>query len=143
MGLKIIVVGGGIAGLSAAIALRRAGHEVHVYERSSFANEAGAAIHIPPNASRPLLSWGLDPVRSKFVVVRRSFRADGATLEKFHEMSHEFVPNKYGAPWFFAHRVDLHEELRRLATQATLAGGDGNTPVQIHLNSKAVEYVGS
>ncbi|KAK8096636.1 hypothetical protein PG999_012580 [Apiospora kogelbergensis] len=141
MGLKIIVVGGGIAGLSAAIALRRAGHEVHVYERSSFANEAGAAIHIPPNASRPLLSWGLDPVRSKFVVVRRSFRADGATLEKFHEMSHEFVPNKYGAPWFFAHRVDLHEELRRLATQATLAGGDGNTPVQIHLNSKAVEYV--
>ncbi|KAK8030012.1 hypothetical protein PG993_011303 [Apiospora rasikravindrae] len=142
MVLKIIIVGGGIAGLSAAIALRRAGHEVHVYERSSFANEVGAAIHIPPNASRSLLGWGLDTIRSKFVMVRRSYRADGASLEKFHEMSHESVKDHYGAPWFFAHRVDLHEELRRLATQESVAGGgDQGIPAQIHLNSEVVEFV--
>ncbi|KAK6836722.1 salicylate hydroxylase [Apiospora arundinis] len=138
MSLKVIIVGGGIAGLSAAIALRRAGHEVHVFERSSFANEVGAAIHIPPNASRSLLAWGLDPARAKFVMVRRSYRADGATLDKFHEMSHESVRHKYGAPWFFAHRVDLHEELRRLATQDDTVGG---APVQIHLNSEVVEFL--
>lgn len=139
MGLKVIIVGGGIAGLSAAIALRRAGHEVHVYERSSFANEVGAAIHIPPNASRPLLRWGLDPVGAKFVVVRRSYRADGATLDKFNEMGHESLRDTYGAPWFFAHRVDLHEELRRLATQEAVSG---DTSVQIHLSSEIVEFVG-
>lgn len=145
MDLNVIIVGGGIAGLSAAIALRRAGHAVHVYERSSFANEVGAAIHIPPNASRPLLAWGLDPVKAKFVMVRRSYRADGATLDKFHEMGYESLQDTYGAPWFFAHRADLHEELRKLATQETVTGDGGvggDTPVQIHLNSEVVEFVG-
>ncbi|KAK7964253.1 hypothetical protein PG988_011227, partial [Apiospora saccharicola] len=140
MGLKVIVVGGGIAGLSAAIALRRAGHEVHVYERSAFANEVGAAIHIPPNASRPLLGWGLDTVGAKFVMVRRSYRANGVTLDKFNEMGHGSLQDTYGAPWFFAHRVDLHEELRRLATQEAETGG-GGMPVQIHLGSEVVEFL--
>ncbi|KAK8079129.1 salicylate hydroxylase [Apiospora phragmitis] len=147
MGLKVVIVGGGIAGLSAAIALRRAAgpdddnfFEVHVYERSAFAHEVGAAIHLPPNASRPLLGWGLDPVRSGFVAVRRSYRADGATLERFHEVSHASVEGRYGAPWFFAHRVDLHEELRRLAMQEETMNG-GGAPVQIHLNSEVVEFL--
>ena len=39
--LSIGVVGGGIGGLAAAIALRRAGHKVTIYERSDFASEVG------------------------------------------------------------------------------------------------------
>lgn len=66
-GLKIIIVGAGIGGLTAAIALRRQGHNVEasfhisptfnlctklskIFESSRFAKETGAAIHIPPNA---------------------------------------------------------------------------------------------
>ncbi|KXH38033.1 FAD dependent oxidoreductase [Colletotrichum simmondsii] len=116
--LKILIAGGGIAGLSAAVGLRRAGHEVHVYERSALNNEIGAAIHVCPNAARALLAWGLDPVKAKFVLVKCSFRAKGDTLEKFHVGTEDYIEERYGAPWYFAHRVDLHEELKRLATEA-------------------------
>lgn len=119
------------------IALRRVGHEVHIYERSAFNNETGAAIHIPPNAARPLLSWGFDPVRSKLVVVKSSYRASGTTLERLHMMTHDSLQEEYGAPWFFSHRVDLHTELKRLAT-----GPEGSgVPVQVHLSSEVVEFV--
>ncbi|KAK2596315.1 hypothetical protein N8I77_013211 [Diaporthe amygdali] len=137
MALNVIIVGGGIAGFSAAISLRRAGHTVRIYERSSFNNEIGAAIHVPPNASRALLAWGLDPKGAKFVTVKSSFRANAKSLERFHVGTTESeVPVKYGSPWFFAHRVDLHEELKRLATEPN---GHGE-PAEVHLRSEVVKY---
>ncbi|GKT44440.1 FAD-dependent monooxygenase OpS4 [Colletotrichum spaethianum] len=160
--LKILIAGGGIAGLSAAVGLRRAGHEVHVYERSALNNEIGAAIHVCPNAARALLAWGLDPVKAKFVLVKCSFRAKGDTLEKFHVGTEDYIEERYGAPWYFAHRVDLHEELKRLATEPSErhANGHGESngtaangvngharssnglgqPVAVHLRSEVVAY---
>lgn len=44
------VVGAGIAGLTAAIALSNAGHEVEIFERSQFKHEIGASITMTPNA---------------------------------------------------------------------------------------------
>ncbi|KAL3295857.1 salicylate hydroxylase [Colletotrichum asianum] len=149
--LKILIAGGGIAGLSAAVGLRRAGHEVHVYERSALNNEIGAAIHVCPNAARALLAWGLDPVKAKFVLVRCSFRAKGDTLEKFHVGTEDYIEERYGAPWYFAHRVDLHEELKRLATEVVESGNGTNgvnghakgglgMPATVHLQSEVVKY---
>ncbi|KAH8200869.1 hypothetical protein TruAng_004955 [Truncatella angustata] len=135
--LRVTIVGGGIAGLATALALRRAGHVVHIYERSALNNEVGAAMHIPPNATRALLAWGLDPTRAKMVKVKASFRAKASTLEKFHVGTTESsIPHAYGAPWFFVHRVDFHDELKRLAM-----GSDGvGLPATIHLKSKVVGY---
>jgi 2-polyprenyl-6-methoxyphenol hydroxylase-like FAD-dependent oxidoreductase len=64
VGLDIIVIGGGLAGLGAAIALRQKGHHVTIYEQSRFANEVGAAIHMTPNATGILGQLGLDPADS-------------------------------------------------------------------------------
>jgi len=135
--LNILIVGAGIAGFSAAIACRRAGHHVQIYERSSLNNELGAAIHVCPNASRGLLAWGLDPIKSRFVTSKCTFRAHGNSMVKFHETDDSYITKKYGAPWFFAHRVDLHEELKRLATGTK---GEG-APAVVHLKSEVIKHV--
>lgn len=68
---------------------------------------------------------------------KRSFRANAATMVKFHEADDSYITEKFGAPWFFAHRVDLHEELKRLATGKE---GEGK-PARVHLKSEAIRYV--
>ncbi|PBP22729.1 salicylate hydroxylase [Diplocarpon rosae] len=134
--LNILIVGAGIAGFCAAISCRRAGHHVEIYERSALNNELGAAIHVCPNASRGLLAWGLDPVRARFVTCKKSWRAHGSTLVTFQENDNRDVAEKFGAPWYFAHRVDLHEELKRLATRTE---GEGR-PAVVHLKSEVTRY---
>ncbi|TDZ62020.1 FAD-dependent monooxygenase OpS4 [Colletotrichum trifolii] len=133
--LKIIIVGGGIAGLTAAISLRRAGHHVTIYERSSFNNEVGAAINVQTNASRPLLALGMDPVRARFVPAKGSKRLRGDTLDLVHSLELGSIADKYGSPWYFAHRVDLHQELKRMATAA-----DGGPPLTVELRSEVTGY---
>ncbi|KAL6355270.1 hypothetical protein LRP88_10856 [Fusarium phalaenopsidis] len=59
--LKVLIAGAGIGGLSAAIALRAAGHDVEIFESSRFAAELGAAIHLPPNVNGVLRRFGLKP----------------------------------------------------------------------------------
>jgi len=58
--LSVGVIGGGIGGLSTAIALRRAGHQVTIYERNDFAGEAGASVSCAANGTRWLHEWGVD-----------------------------------------------------------------------------------
>jgi 2-polyprenyl-6-methoxyphenol hydroxylase-like FAD-dependent oxidoreductase len=80
-----IVCGGGVAGLSAAIALAGTGWSVDVLERSSAVREIGAGIFIKPNALRVLDSFGvLDRIRQDCVVLReaRTFDKTGKTLQR-------------------------------------------------------------
>ncbi|OAA53577.1 Acetoacetate decarboxylase beta barrel domain protein [Cordyceps fumosorosea ARSEF 2679] len=58
--LHFLVIGAGLGGLTAAIALRRAGQRVTVFEQSRLASEYGAAINVPPNANGILLHLGVD-----------------------------------------------------------------------------------
>lgn len=134
----VIIVGAGIAGLSAAISLRRAGHTVHVYERSSMNNEIGAAINVPPNATRFLIAWGLDPVRWRFVKSRKVTYNDPFTMEQTALLATDTTAVRVaGAELYYAHRVDLHNSLKWLATRSD---GPGQ-PAVIHLKSDVVEYV--
>ncbi|KAK3377463.1 hypothetical protein B0H63DRAFT_477248 [Podospora didyma] len=136
-GLDVIIVGAGIAGLSAALSLRRAGHRVRIYERSALNNEVGAAITVPPNATRALVAWGVNPVASRFVVAQGILAAVGATLTQL-----DFTPlggwvaGAFGQPFYFAHRVDLHEALKTLATGPEGAG----EPAVVNLRSQVVAY---
>jgi salicylate hydroxylase len=134
--LNIIIIGAGIAGLAAAASLRRAGYAVTIYERSSLNNEIGAAIHLCPNASRALIPWGLDSQRARFVTAKCAFRANGVTAKVFHDDDMSGIEGRFGAPWFWCHRVDLHTELKRLA-----CGEGPGRPVKVVLKSEVKEYV--
>jgi 2-polyprenyl-6-methoxyphenol hydroxylase-like FAD-dependent oxidoreductase len=56
---KVVVAGGGIGGLTAAIALRRAGFEVSVFERAAELGEVGAGLLLAANAQKALAKLGL------------------------------------------------------------------------------------
>lgn len=61
MPLKVLIVGAGLAGFSAAIALARQGHHVDMFERSAFSNEVGAALHFGPSTTAHVFPrWGID-----------------------------------------------------------------------------------
>ncbi|KAF7679750.1 salicylate 1-monooxygenase [Alternaria burnsii] len=137
MTLKVIIVGAGLGGLSAAIAFTRAGHDVKVYEKSAFHNEVGAAIHLAPNATRILKPWGCDleamqPTTCNHLSswdYKGNFIATPAiTKDLQKKLSIE-------DPWLLVHRVDLHNALRKKAEE----GFAGKKP-EIHL-SCAVESV--
>lgn len=59
MQFNIIICGGGLGGLGAAIALKKKGHRVTVLEGAPQLAEVGAGIQIPPNSSRVLASYGV------------------------------------------------------------------------------------
>lgn len=68
----IVVVGGGIGGLAAGLALGRAGWPVSVVERASEFTEIGAGIELAANATRILDAWSLlEPLIERAVVPRR------------------------------------------------------------------------
>ena len=140
------VVGAGIAGLSAAIALRRAGWHVDVFERSQFKNETGAAITVTPNASLVLDRWGFDMAKTEAVPNQsKIIGLANHPLVVIDKQEYANDASKLGHGIWSLHRVDLHRELRRLATMPKmptlpLAGATAGPPAEIKLG-QAVERV--
>ncbi|KAI0997699.1 hypothetical protein K3495_g10492 [Podosphaera aphanis] len=116
--MNVIIVGGGIAGLTSSIALVKAGHHVVIYEKSQMLHEAGAALHIHPNAARILHRWGFSPARTRVTKGRVTNIAFGDTLEILEQFDLNGIKScleKYGAELYYVHRADLHAELMLLA----------------------------
>ncbi|KAK4445338.1 3-hydroxybenzoate 6-hydroxylase [Podospora aff. communis PSN243] len=129
-----IIIGAGISGLSASIALRRAGFHVTIYEKSLFNNEIGAAISVPPNATRVLDRWGFDVHAHGAVPNEASRFATADDLKVLMYETYEDIGEVMGARSWSFHRVDLHRGLRELAV-----GEEGvGTPVRIELGREAV-----
>ncbi|KAJ7111974.1 FAD/NAD(P)-binding domain-containing protein [Mycena epipterygia] len=130
--LKVSVVGAGIGGLSAAIALRRSGHLVEVFESSEIKTEIGAGIAVIVNALRVLKQWGVSTENLKGV--------DYQGIVTFDSESGEGVSRGWLVPGLgenhslLCHRSDVHEELIRLA----VGEGEG-PPVQIRLGNRVLE----
>ena len=105
----VIVVGGGIGGLSAAFALTRKGLNVRVLERSAEFSEVGAGIQIAPNCTRILNSYGLLGEAKALGVLPASMlmkdALDGTVLTSLDLKDME---RRYGTPYMVIHRSDLH-----------------------------------
>lgn len=115
----ILICGGGIGGLSTAIALARAGMPVKLLERATTFSEAGAGIELGPNAMRHLSEWGLDPLISVFAGEPEGMRVfDGMTGQHLTTAPlGSFVRQRYGAPYLVIHRKHLQHCLLETAAQ--------------------------
>ena len=123
--LQCGVIGAGIAGLGAPIALSNAGHEVEIFERSQFKQETGAAITICPNASKILDHWGFDQIKTQPTDMKQSRVYDWQTLELESQEVFGEIATKYSHRFASYHRVDLHNGMRALV--------DGRDSVKIRL----------
>ncbi|KAL9062374.1 MAG: hypothetical protein Q9157_008977 [Trypethelium eluteriae] len=138
--LSIIIVGVGIAGVTAAVALRQAGHSVQLFEKSAFAKEVGAAINLAPNGARALRSLGFDLQRALAYRVTGYDFVHGETLEKLN-IVHE-TPKIESGTWA-VHRADLHAKLVRLACESHdgMVKGEWGLPVDLRLASRVQSVV--
>ncbi|KIW94167.1 uncharacterized protein Z519_05483 [Cladophialophora bantiana CBS 173.52] len=112
--LEVGIIGAGIAGLSAAIALSRSGHSISLYEKSRFRNETGAAIIIGPNGTMILSKWGFDFVKAGALDYSQMRRIRADTIEVDSEEFFTGVREQYGDRWLLFHRADLHAGLKEL-----------------------------
>jgi salicylate hydroxylase len=103
------VIGGGIGGLTAAVALLQAGFEVEVYEQSPELTEVGGGINMAPNATRVLrclgLAEGLDREGVRPLGTHQRRWQDGRTLQR--APLNPLCEKLYGAPHMTIHRADL------------------------------------
>lgn len=110
-GLHIAIVGAGVGGLAAAIALQRQGHRISVFEQAGKFARVGADINLTPNAVRALDGLGADvgqAVRS--TGARPTFRISrewDTSAETSRLGMGDVAEQQYGAPQITIHRADV------------------------------------
>ncbi|MGR4870804.1 FAD-dependent monooxygenase [Variovorax sp. LARHSF232] len=117
MPARILVAGGGIGGLAAAVALARRGQSVEVLEQAHAFGEIGAGVQLGPNVTRRLKALDLlEPAlrlaaRPPAVAVRDA--QDGSLLARMPLA--DSIERKYDGPYLCMHRADLHSVLLEAA----------------------------
>ena len=131
MGLRIGICGGGVGGLTAAIALARGGHEVTVHEQARAFARIGADVNLTPNAVRALDRLGLGEVLRE-TAARPAFRIS-RTWDTGEETSRlpmgDAAAASYGAPQLTIHRGDLLRALEARVPEASIRLGHKVTAV--------------
>lgn len=111
--MRVVIVGAGIGGLAAALALARSGTRSTVLEASSQLGEIGAGIQLGPNAFHVLDQLGMGEYLLKGAVYVDAFRLmDSATGKQINRFSYgEDFRERFGNPYVVVHRADLHQSL--------------------------------
>ena len=110
---RVAIVGGGVGGLAAALALERRGAEIVVCEQSPALNEIGAGLNLTPNALMALRAIGVEDAvialgsESDFLTIR-SWKS-GRIISR---MRRGAFRQQFGAPNLTVHRADLLGVLR-------------------------------
>ncbi|MEH7547638.1 FAD-dependent monooxygenase [Neobacillus vireti] len=119
---EMLVIGGGIGGIAAALAAAEAGHKTKVFEQAPQFGEIGAGIQMGPNAMAVLDRFGVADEISKYAVFpQRLVLKDVYTGKELAalDLGDEFK-EKYGFPYIVLHRSDLHRVLLEAAEKNPL-----------------------
>ena len=134
MNKQVLIAGGGIGGLAAAIGAVRADWGVRLFERAAQFSEVGAGIQLGPNVVRRLQAWGLQRSLQQVVACPQALRACSAVTGR--ELGRlplgADMVQRYGASYLTIHRADLHGIL--LETLQDLA------EVHLNLNQSVSSY---
>ncbi|MGY5805909.1 FAD-dependent monooxygenase [Rhizobium sp. LEGMi12c] len=107
------IIGAGIAGLTAALALARHGIASDIFEQAEVLTEVGAGLQISPNASRILDTLGvLVKLRSVWLEPEEVRLVSGSALRPVASVPcGKFARERWGAPYGTAHRATLQKAL--------------------------------
>jgi salicylate hydroxylase len=112
----IVIAGAGIGGLTAALAIARAGRRALLFERAAQIEEVGAGLQIAPNAGRVLAGLGLEEALAAVALEPRAINIrrgrDGAILARIDLTESR---SRFGAPFRVFHRADLQQALLQAA----------------------------
>lgn len=131
---SILIAGGGIGGLAAALACARAGAGVQLFERAAEFGEVGAGIQLGPNVTRVLQGWGLGDALNGVAAFPQRLQVrhalSGAELGVLP--LGDAMVQRYGAPYATIHRADLQGLL--------LAAVQARADVRLHLNTQITDF---
>ena len=111
--LPVLVAGGGIGGIAAALALVRQGFRVQVFEQAPEVGEIGAGIQLGPNAFHAFDALGIGQkarnraVFTDYMVMHDA--VDGYQVGKI--LTDEAFRQRFGNPYAVIHRADVHTSL--------------------------------
>ena len=128
----LLVVGGGIGGLAAALALARLGLRVTLLEQASEIGEIGAGIQLGPNAFAALDALGVgENARGRAVFTDELIMMDAVDASVVGRFPvGEAFRTRFGNPYAVIHRADIHTSI--------LEGVRGSDRIQFHTSTKVV-----
>lgn len=131
--MTIGIIGGGIAGIAAAISLSKAGHAIDLYEKTDEFKEVGAGLQIGPNAVSALKQLGVFDALEPLTVAPKNIRImDGISGKLLSTLPLGSVfENRFGQPYRVAHRADLLTALVETAS--------GHSNIKFHLGKSLTQ----
>ena len=119
---EVLIVGGGIGGLAAALALAQGGVASRVLEQASRFGEIGAGIQLGPNVFRMFDRLGLrDRVAEKAVFVDSLVMMDSLSGEEITRVPlRGAYRERFGNPYAVTHRADMHGAMLDACRQSPL-----------------------
>ncbi|KAJ5621294.1 hypothetical protein N7528_006077 [Penicillium herquei] len=133
--IKVVVVGAGFGGLTAAIECHRQGHTVEIYESFPELKSLGDIISFGPNAGRIFRRWSDGLIAERLRPLSINLETYGFKIHKWTgELVYTQPPHKYDpeAPVFNGHRGELHTIVFKYAKD--------DLGIPIHLGQKVTEY---
>ncbi len=132
--MRVLIVGGGIGGLSAALCAHHFGHHVTVFEKAAEIKEIGAGLQLPPNAMKVFEALGIDDVISQHACQPEAIEArmgkSGRPIFTI-PLARQAV-EMWGSPYWHIHRADYIQALTDVFNR--------RVPQSLELGANVVTY---